>query len=128
MLEIYIIEIEKYKESKEKNELDVWINFLKNPEVVDMKNSNTAVVKAKKVLEEISQDKRERYLAELREKYILDQRAIEDTGIEKGRKLGIEEGKIEGIKSTAIRMKNKGIDIETICKVTGLTKEEIENL
>ena len=124
MLEIYILELEKYKESKDKNELDIWINFLKNPEVVDMENNNTAVIKAKKVLEEISQDKRERYLAELREKYILDQRAIEDTGIEKGRKLGIEEEK----KSTAIRMKKEKLNIDVISKVTGLTKEEIENL
>ena len=36
--------------------------------------SNKEIVKAKKVLEEISQDEHERYLAELREKYILDQK------------------------------------------------------
>ncbi len=43
--------------------------------------SNKEIKKAKKVLEEISQDGKERYLAELREKYIMDQKAIEDAGV-----------------------------------------------
>ena len=45
-----------------------------------MENTNKEVKKAKEVLEEISQDEHERYLTELREKYILDQKAIEDVG------------------------------------------------
>mgnify|MGYP004533893873 FL=1 len=32
--------------------------------------SNKEIIKAKKVLDEISQDEHERYLAEMREKYI----------------------------------------------------------
>ena len=36
--------------------------------------------------------------------------------------------KKEGIKTTAKRMKEEKIPIETIVKITGLTKEEIENL
>ena len=40
--------------------------FIENPEVVDMKE-NKEVGKAKKVLEEISQDEHERYLTELRQ-------------------------------------------------------------
>ena len=60
--------------------------------------SNKEIVKAKKVLEEISQDEHERYLAELREKYILDQNNIEATGYDKGLKQGIKEGKRENCK------------------------------
>ena len=38
------------------------------------------------------------------------------------------KGKKEGIKNTAKKMKEEKIPIETIEKITGLTKEEIENL
>ena len=48
-----------------------------------MENTNKEVKKAKEVLKEISQDEHERYLTELREKYILDQKAIEDAGYDK---------------------------------------------
>ena len=63
--------------------LDEWIKFIENPEVIDMENTNKEVKKAKEVLEEISQDEHERYLTELRQKYILDQKAIEDAGYDK---------------------------------------------
>ena len=70
-MEFYIIELPKFDRHQEKtrNEnLDLWVKFIKNPEVVEM--SNKEIKKAKEVLEEISQDEREIYLAELREKAI----------------------------------------------------------
>ena len=81
---------------------------------------NKSVDKAKKVLEEISQDERERYLAELREKYIMDQKAIEDAGYDKGEKNKAIE--------IAKKMKKRNITLEEICEITGLTKEEVQNL
>ena len=119
VLEIYIIEIKKYKEKEEKSELDKWIKFLENPGVIKM-GENKSVDKAKKVLEEISQDERERYLAELREKYIMDQKAIEDAGYDKGEKNKAIE--------IAKKMKQKNIPIKEIIEITGLTREEIEKL
>ena len=97
---------------------------------------NKSVDKAKKILEEISQDERERYLAELREKYIMDQKAISDAGfdkgLEKGMKKGIEQGMKVGKKDKTLeiakKMKNKGILLEEIEEITGLSKEEIEKL
>ena len=94
--------------------------------------SNKEIKKAKKVLEEISQDGKERYLAELREKYIMDQKAIEDAGYDKGLNDGIAKGITQGKKNKtteiAKRMKEQGIDIEKIKDITGLTIEEINNL
>mgnify|MGYP004620811715 FL=1 len=86
VLELYIIELPKftrYSGNKKYAELDEWIKFIKDPEVIDMENTNKEVKKAKEVLEEISQDEHERYLTELRQKYILDQKAIEDAGYDK---------------------------------------------
>ena len=86
VLELYIIELPKftrYSGNKKYTKLDEWIKFIENPGVIDMENTNKEVKKAKEVLEEISQDEHERYLTELREKYILDQKAIEDAGYDK---------------------------------------------
>ena len=127
VMEIYIIELPKFKKYKEKTtnkELNSWIRFIESPEVIDMNEKNKEIKKAKNILEEISQDEREIYLAELREKYIMDQKAIEGAGYDKGVKVGIERG-IEKVAKNMI--KNK-IDINIIIETTGLTKEEIENL
>ena len=135
VLEIYIIEIKKYKEGTRYTELDKWIEFLNNPERINEGDDRT-VDEAKKVLEEISQDERERYLAELREKYIMDQKAIEDAGYDKGVKKGKEEGKKEGLEKgkkqekyeIAKKLKKMKISIKDIEEATGLSKEIIESL
>jgi predicted transposase/invertase (TIGR01784 family) len=90
--------------------------------------SNKEIKKAKKVLEEISQDGKERYLAELREKYIMDQKAIEDAGYDKGLNEGISQGQKKKTLEIAKKMKEQGIDIETIKDITDLTIEEITKL
>ena len=89
---------------------------------------NEEIKKAKEQLDKISQDKKERRLAELREKAIKDEMAIRDSGYNEGRKEGLEEGLKEGIKKTAKNMLEMKIDKETISKVTGLTMDEIENM
>lgn len=138
VLEIYIIELPKFEKYQEhsNSELDIWLKFMNNPEVLDMKDASPEVNKAKEVLEEISNDERERYLAELREKYIMDQKAIEDAGYDKGVEAGIQQGIKQGIelgqKSKTLiiakKMKEKNIDINTISQITGLTIKEIQNL
>ena len=137
-LEIYIIETSKASLRNE-GELDSWIKFINNPkEKVDMENKE--INKAKEVLEQISQDKHERYLAELRQKYIMDQKAIEDAGYDKGVKAGIDQGIKQGIQEgiqqgeyrkqqeIAKRMKNENMSNNTIAKITGLTEKEIEEI
>ena len=86
--------------------------------------SNKEIVKAKKVLEEISQDEHERYLAELREKYILDQNNIEAPGYDKGLKQGIKEGKRE----IAKEMIKEKMPLEVISKITKIPKEELQEI
>lgn len=121
VMELYIIETSKFLKHSEKNdkEKNLWLKFIENPEVVKM-SKNAEIQKAKKELEKISNDEHERYLAELREKYIMDQKATEDAGYDKGKKAGIIE--------MAKEMLKKGLDIEMICDITKLTKEEIEKL
>ena len=68
--------------------------------------------KAKKVLETISQDERERRLTELREKYRMDQHAIMLAGYDKGLKEGIEQEKQQVAKK--LLEYNIPIDVDTI--------------
>ena len=113
-IEIYIIELPKVDKYKKGQALDHWVEFIKNPRVIDM--SNKEIKKAKEVLEQISQDETERHLAELRLKHIRDQKAIEAAGFEKG------------VIKIAKKMKAQGFDVDTIHKLTELSIEEIENL
>ena len=140
VMELYIIETSKFMKYSEKNEnndkeKNLWLKFIENPEVVKM-SENAEIQKAQRELEKISNDEHERYLAELREKYIMDQKATEDAGYDKGKKVGLAEGRRAGLadgkragtKMVAKKLLEQGIDIEIISNATGLTKEEIERL
>ena len=129
-LEIYIIELPKISSFNENESLDSWVKFIKNPEVVDMSdaNDNEAVKAAKKVLQDISNDEKERELAELREKYIMDQKAIASKGYDKGLEAGIQQGIEQERYNNAKKMLEEKIDIAIIIKITGLSVEEIEKI
>ena len=106
--------------------------------------SNKEIQKAKEELEKISKDKHEQYLAELREKYIMDQKATEAAGYDKGLKAGLEQGIQQGIREgvqqgmqqgmqkeklqIAKKMLSKKIDLNTISQLTGLSIQELKNL
>ncbi len=129
--------VKKYSEGKK---LDTWVNFIIKSGDIDMSQADESLKKAKEVLEEISDNEHERYLADLREKYVLAQNNLLATGYEcgfeqcvkDGIEHGIEQGIEQGSKKQEIeiakKLKNENIDIEVIMKVTSLTKEEIEKL
>ena len=145
-IEIVIIELPKFEKYMDDTALADWVKFIINPKVIDM--SNEEVKKAKEVLDEISQDENERHLAELREKYIMDQKAVEaagfdkglecgieqgfEQGIEQGRKQGIEQGIGQGLRQgivqTAKKLKDRGVSIDIIIETTGLSIDEISKL
>lgn len=125
-------------------------------EVASFMKENENMKQAKEKLDTMSEDARVRRLAELREKAILDEKEAKYTGYcegkregykegrEEGRQDGIKEGREEGIKEgikegrkegrenaqveTAKKMKEKGLDIDLIIEITGLSKERIEIL
>ena len=154
VLKICIIELPKYIKYKVNNpNLNLWTEFLENPEVVNMsekdiekekdeslKTTKKAIKQAKDTLEQISKDKHEQELARLRKKYIMDQNAIQEygycrgieEGVEIGKRDGIEIGKNDGIQfekiETAKKMLAKKMPIDVIIEITGLSKEEIEKV
>ena len=121
VLEFYIIEMPKINKYSSVNTLlDTWVKFISNSEGLNMENADESIKKAKEVLDEISEDEHEQYLAHLREKYIFERQGIEEAGFDKGAKAKQIE--------IAKKMKAKNMKIDEIAEITGLTKEEIEKL
>lgn len=81
---------------------------------------NKYIQKAEDEFEYLTGDAAERRLAELREKAIRDEVA----GLISAERKGMQQEK----KQTAKKMLAKGLDIETIIEITGLTKEEIQKI
>ena len=133
-LELRIIEIpkaDKILKNDKYNKIAQWLTFFDNPNterVEEIMKENEEVKKANSVLHEMSEDEELQRLAELREKWDLDERSAlghaKDEGIKEGEKLGLEKGKIE----IAKKMKAEKLELEIIMKMTELTKEEIEKL
>ena len=100
VLEIYIIELSKVKNNASNNydELNAWLKFINNPEEKPKMEENKELMKARKILQDMSKTKEERYLAELREKYIMDQNEILAAGYHKGINKGLEQGLRNGLK------------------------------
>lgn len=121
--ELRIIELPKIKE-EEQEELIDWLLFLENPQSERVKTKmeeNEELKEAVEKLEGMSEDDYMQRIADLREKAILDYNSGMDTALRKGIAEGEKKAKLE----TAKKMLEKGMDIDTIIEVTGLSKEEI---
>ena len=115
--------------------LEQWLAFIdyEKGEWIEMATKNNVKIKkAKEEMEYLTGEEATRRIAELREKYIRDEAAIKslamERGIEKGIEQGIEQGKKEGAKEIAKKMKQEGIDIDIITRITRVKKEELEKL
>ena len=86
------------------------------------------LIKAWKIMEDENSTEREKFLAEQREKYIMDKHAIHAAGYDKGLQQGLQQGIQQSIEMIAKKMKEKNIEISVIMELTGLTKETIEKL
>ncbi len=94
-LEIDIIELPKIKgRENEKSELMDWLIFLDNPSserVIRKMEKNENLKEAVEKLDEISADEKMQRIAELREKAIMDEKAIYSKGIKDGIKERIQQ-------------------------------------
>lgn len=122
--EVDIIELSKIKgKEDEQDQLLDWLVFLENPEserVVQKMQENENLKEAVEKLDRISEDERMQRIVDLREKAIMDEKAI----YRKGTKDGAKEKEIQIAKN----MLKKGINILDIIEITGLTREEVEKI
>lgn len=137
-LELHIIELRKAKEEYMKNRANKkaqWMMFINNPneaEVQKIMKENKEIEEAVVEIREMTEDEKIERLAFLRQKAIMDEKAIYAAGLDKGelrgKEVGIKEGEKRNQLEVAKRMKAKGMDIDTIIEITELTKDEIEKL
>ena len=132
-LEIHIIELEKIEERRQESndKLLDWLYFLINPNsrrVKEKMAENEELKEAKEKLDKITEDARMQQLAWWREKAIYEENTMLSSSFKKGKKEGIKEGKEKEKIENAKKMKAEKIPIETIIKITELTREEIEKL
>ena len=156
-IEWWYIELPKFrmKRADMDKTINQWLAFIddEDEELVKVaENKNKTLKKAKQDMEYLTGDAEVRRMAELREKWDMEYAASmkyarkkgEEIGLEEGREKGIKEGREKGIKEgkekgiiegreqskkeIVKKMKEEKISLEQIEKITGLTREEIEEI
>jgi predicted transposase/invertase (TIGR01784 family) len=154
-LELHTIELKKFSDNSDegltdivakiKNTLDVWVTFLTRNDLLNTDNlpkelNDAKLKKAINVLEVMNFSEQERSAYEDHLKWLrIEANTIknyeergEARGIEIGREEGRVEGRSEGEKAKAFeiarKMLKKGLDIDDIIDITGLTRDEINAL
>ena len=128
--ELHILELEKVRNTylKDKNnEKAQWMLFLDDPnsmEVQEIMEDNKEIKEATVVVRKMSEDEKMQRLADLREKAIMDEKAIYEAGIDKGIKQGIEKREKEIIEN----MLSANMSIEQIAKLTGIALEKVQSI
>jgi len=97
---------------------------------------NDKILKAKEVLDRLNDNEEERKIAYQRQRAIRYQNALRESGYDEGFEVGKEKGLEDGIKQgveqgkkdIVRKMLDNNINIDMIIKITGLTKEQIENI
>lgn len=128
-MEWWFIELPKFRKARpDMNEkINQWLAFWddKNKGWIKMaEDKNDTLKKARKEMNYLTGDAEIRRLAELREKWDLEYNMDMDYARAEGEKKGKQEEKIE----TAKKLLDLDIDILTISKATGLSKDEIEKI
>ena len=125
-IEISIIELSKVKgeyEKNKKNKKAQWALFINDPnteEVKEIMKDNKDIEEAVITVHEMTEDEHMRRMADLREKAIMDEKAI--------RRKGYEDGKAEERRSNAKKMKELKMSNEQICQILNITQEELKEL
>ena len=141
----HFIELPKFRKSKPEleNELECWLALIDSEDrrLIEMAKKKSEIIEeANDEIEKILSDEEIRALNLRLQLWEMDQESAksyayeqgENAGKIKGRAEGEARGKDIGEKEATIKiakeMKSNGLDTETICKITKLSKEKIEKL
>ena len=123
----YFIELPKFRKKNPdlNNKMDQWICFIDdfNKGAIKMaENNNEVLKKARKELDYLTGDEAVRRLAELRDKWEMDDFFIKKRAKEEREKAGEKKKQ----KEIAKKLLEKGMEIKEIIEITGLTENEIK--
>lgn len=128
LLELHLIELPNVEMIRVENQaLYDWLKFIKTSSRKEMKQMSEMNPKLKKAMERMfdySLDEDSQLLAIKEYNKLLDELTLE----EDAREFGREEGRTESMFLVAKNLKDRNSDISFIMDVTGLTKEQVENL
>ena len=133
LMQIHIIELPKFKKepSEIKEELESWVEFLKEPsaEVVEMLSKKVPeIIEAFEVLKVVSSNEETRRDAEIRIKAMSDKASSLAGAKEEGREEGLKEGEYQKSLSVARVSLENGLPLDIVAKITGLELPIIERL
>jgi predicted transposase/invertase (TIGR01784 family) len=125
--DLHIHFVELCKDMHKETPLKWWAELFEKSDVegADMKvllSRGATFAKAYEDLEYCKQDKKMREEAMAREKFLMDQRSRLSSAMKKG----LAEGKAEGKAEVARRMMERGMTLDAIADITGLSLEELQ--
>ena len=129
-IEIDIIQLSKVREEYEKNKHNKkaqWALFIDDPntkEVEEIMKENEDIEEAVVTVHKMTEDEKMRRLADLREKAILDEKAIRSKGYEDGK----VDGRTEERKLILNNLRKMKLTTEDICKILNVTEEELKRM
>ena len=132
-IEFHIIELKKFRKldimKPKKKEFWLWFIDHINEEMIEMGCiDNERIKEAREQLEKITSDPELMDIIRREDLYASDQTTMMNKAIKEGMKKGREEGSKEKEFEIAKKMKIKGIDVNMIMELTGLSEEEIQKL
>ena len=134
-LHLVFVELPKFKPVtySDKKMQVLWLRFLSEidgntKEVDEELLSNPDIKKALDIVEKSAFSEEQLYAYEKFWDGIRVERAFINDAVEKGEKMGIEKGRKIEIHQMAKKLKTKGLGIEDIVELTGLTEEEIAKI
>ena len=135
-VEVHYIELKKFvkKNPKMSSKLEQWLWLIKGEEekVKMASEKNKTIEKVVEDLDEMSADQNERLEAYRRQLIEWNYKIEKEELKKEAKEEGLQEGRREGAQTekekNTLKMLEKGIDIQTIIEITGLTANEIERL
>ena len=128
--EYYLIKVRNFNDNA-KDTLDEWINFLKNETISDNPKAK-GLLKASQELDYMKMPKEEQLTYDKHEKDRHHEASLYESTYVIGEIMGKKKGKIEGEKRKAIEIAikslKKGLDVEMVAEITGLSTQEVSNL
>lgn len=133
-IEICILELDKVKNTYYKNKLDKkaqWMLFLDDPnsrEVKEIMEKNNDIKDAVIEVHERSKDEQLRRLAELKEKAIMDEKAIYKAGKLRREKEGISQGELKKSIEIIKNLYSMNLPIFQIAQAVDMSETEVKKI
>ena len=117
--EYYLIDVSSFQNTIQ-SAIDEWVYFFKNSEIrQEFQAKNIQAAREKLDFLKMSESDQQAY-----ERYMFD-RAKEESTFQSAWLQGMTEGKAEGIRENARKMKEKGLDLALIAEISGLSEAEL---